>query len=322
MINNYTSIYHSTTLSFILNSLMLSFGLFGNLIVMIVFSSKALKKFPSRNIYRALIIFDSITLIYNVNNEFLTIFNINWWWTSEILFKISVYLMTAFSTPYLLVFISIEKYITIRYPLTKIIKNQIFQTVIVFFLIACNLIVYHLIFYSKLKPVDFTSNQYNSTSESNEPFEPREAIHIASIINLIYLAGLPFVLMLIFTILLIRTIFKSRIRILRQNNQHDRNRLKKDIQFAISSIFMNLFYLLLYLPSCIYAILHSDAFVFKTDLYNIFVSLTFLNFCDHFYILICFNSVFRREVLIIFRLKSRLFQANVSKQRVLNNVIT
>jgi len=107
MINSYTSIHHSIALSFILYGLILLFGLFGNLIVMIVFAGKAFKKFPMRNVYKALIIFDSFTLIYNINNEFLT--NINWWMTSGIFFEISVYFMTFFSAT----FCSIEKYITI-----------------------------------------------------------------------------------------------------------------------------------------------------------------------------------------------------------------
>jgi len=119
MINSYTSIHHSIALSFILYGLILLFGLFGNLIVMIVFAGKAFKKFPMRNVYKALIIFDSFTLIYNINNEFLTNFNINWWMTSGIFFEISVYFMTVFSAPYLLVFISIEKYITIAIRTTK-----------------------------------------------------------------------------------------------------------------------------------------------------------------------------------------------------------
>jgi hypothetical protein len=156
---------------------------------------------------------------------------------------------------------------------------------------------------------NYTVNQFNSTTE-NEYFDIREVIYISGIIYCVYLVGLAFILMLLFSILLVHTILKSRLRILRFTNQRDRNRLKKDIQFAISSIFMNFFYLLVYLPACIYRILKSDHFVFKTDLFNIFHSIAFMHFCDHFYILFCCNTMFRREVLVRFRLKSRVYKIN------------
>ncbi len=155
---------------------------------------------------------------------------------------------------------------------------------------------------------NYTVNQFNSTTQ-NEYFDIREVIYISGIIYCVYLVGLAFILMLLFSILLVHTILKSRLRILRLTNQRDRNRLKKDIQFAISSIFMNLSYLLIYLPAGIYPFILNEL---STDLYyNVFVSLVYINYCDHFYILFCFNSVFRYRVLILFGLKPSLYQAGI-----------
>ena len=115
--------------------------------------------------------------------------------------------------------------------------------------------------------------------------------------------GLPFVMMMIFSSLLIRTILKSRVKILRSTSQRNRNSLRKDIQFAISSISLNFFFLFTHLPFSIYVLIGYDSL---TDLYwNYLGSLVFLDLCDHFYILFFFNSVFRRELLILFRFKSR-----------------
>ncbi len=308
--------YSNYTLSFILNGLILLIGLFGNVIVMIIFSSKALKKFPSRNLYRALVIFDSLTLIYNISNEFLINFEIIWYSSSGFLSKIFFYCTAVFLTPYFLVFISIERFITIRYSNIKTFRNPKFQTIIIFVLIGCNLIVYHPILYtstpSKIILVNNnTSNQYNYTVKYNEYIDLSRVIDLWGILILIFLAALPFIIMLIFSILLIHTIFKSRLRILRLTNQHDRKKLKKDIQFAFSSIFMNLFYFILFLPLCFFLIFKKYDVLDKTEIWNVFYSLSFFNLCDHFYILFCFNSIFRQEVIILFRLNPRLYQANV-----------
>jgi hypothetical protein len=287
-------------MNFISRALILLFGLIGNLIVLVVFSTKALEKFPPRNIYRILVILDSFTLTYGITNDFLV-----WSEESELLCRLDLYLRVAFSAPYLLVFISIEKFITIRYPHTKTIKNQKFQMIIILIIIACNLIVYHPIFYlnSFKKQINNTDRHYEIECNGEE-FQK-----IFGTLDLIYYGVVPFVLMLIFSILLISTIVQSRLRILRLTNQRDRNRLKKDIQFAISSIFMNLSYLLIYLPAGIYPFILNEL---STDLYyNVFVSLVYINYCDHFYILFCFNSVFRYRVLILFGLKPSLYQAGI-----------
>ncbi len=287
---------YSITLNFITRGFIILFGLFGNIMVMIVFSAKAFKKFPSRNIYRILVVFDSILIIFSISIEFLKNFG-SIFLISELFGKIVSYFESAFLTPYLLVFISIEKFITIRFPNNKIIKKSKFQTILVFALMACNLIVYHPFFYLNIYKANNSSNQ-----TSQEVI--REANNAFGIICYIYNIGLPFIIMMVFSTLLVHTIFKSRLRILRLTNQHDRNRLKKDIQFAISSIFLNLFFLILYLPNTVYSFIKTDL---NTDLFvNIFTSLTYINFCDHFYILFCFNSVFRRRVLVLLRLKSQL----------------
>jgi hypothetical protein len=297
---------YSFTLNYALRGVILLFGLLGNLIVMVIFSTKNFLSFPSRNIYRVLILFDSIFLILSISNDFLMNFGIIWYGASELLCKTYQYTLCALVTPYFLVFISIERFITIRFPSNKMIKKHSFQTIIVFILFACNLIYFQPYLYL----ISFKIN-INNTNISNENecinFD-KETAQTLNLLGLIYIVGLPFVLMLTFTILLIYTILKSRLKILRLNNQRDRNRLKKDVQFVISSVFMNIFHLLLYLPVTVYTFLGTD---FLTDLYyNIFLSLVYIDLCDHFYVLFCFNSVFRREFLIIFRLKSRLYRAN------------
>lgn len=54
--------------------------------------------------------------------------------------------------------------------------------------------------------------------------------------------------MLLFSILLIYAILKSRLKILKLGTRHDRNRLMKDVKFAISTISLNICYIALILP--------------------------------------------------------------------------
>jgi len=268
----------------------------------IVFLAKAFKKFPSRNIYIVTAVFYSVFLIYEIAGEFLINCSIISFPSTDILIKLGSFLFYAFLSPYLLVFISIEKFITIRLPHNNLVKNHKFQTLIVFVLIACNLIAVHPIFY-----LDLYKIQMNNTSNQTKLEYSKEYFDFL-IFFLIYFTVLPFIIMMIFSFLLIETILKSRLRILRLTNQHDRNRLKKDIQFAISSIFLNIFYLLLNLPYFVYILLSSD--LYSDLLSNVLTTLFLIQFCDQFYILFCFNSVFRRNVLIMFRFKLQLYQAN------------
>ena len=122
---------YSINLSFIYMVLLLLFGLFGNLIVMTVFSTKEFKRSPSRSIYKFLIIIDSITLVNTISIEFLMSLNFvypnlnfKWWLYSEFLTKFYFYISHTLNTAYLLVFISIEKFITIRYSNIQSIKDH------------------------------------------------------------------------------------------------------------------------------------------------------------------------------------------------------
>ena len=213
----------------------------------------------------------------------------------------------SLNTHYLLAFISFEKYISIRFAGNKIMKKQWFQTLVIFIIFAANLIVYHSVFYL----ISFEKQEINNTKNiSNfgiefECYDHFEEIRLkTSIILFIYRTILPFISIMIFTTLLIYTIFKSQMRILRLANQHNRNRLRKDIQFAISSIFLNISYFLFQLPVFIFIFLSND---FYTDLYiNFFIFLLCLNLGDHFYVLFCSNSIFHREVLILFRYKTNI----------------
>jgi hypothetical protein len=119
---------------------------------------------------------------------------------------------------------------------------------------------------------------------------------IIDLIDLINFAIVPFALMLIFSLLMIVTIFKSRLRILRLTNLHDKNRLKKDIKFAVTSIILNLFFIILNLPLCIQNFVEIENFYIEDINLCFYLS----NFCINFYVLVASNSIIRSEVYNLF----------------------
>ncbi len=201
---------------------------------------------------------------------------------------------------WLLVLASIDKFISIVFPkLKRLNKNA----EILFF------VVFNLVYLSPLAIFcELWTNQYYNGTNINETLKspttngtnitltiecqyPEFYINIELVISIL----IPFIAMLIFTSLLVRVIFKTRLKILNVNNRRDRNRLKKDIQFAITNISLNVLFICLDLPYFIIRILKMS-----TDILNNFHS---FSFCMSFYILFITNSIFRHEILKMFGLK-------------------
>ena len=187
----------------------------------------------------------------------------------------------------MLVLTSIDKFITIAFPnLKKINKNLEILFVIVFNFVYLS--PYAILCEKK-------QGQYSNATGSNESISicqyPEFYIDIELVISIL----IPFIAMLVFSILLVKVILQVRLRILNINNRRDRNRLKKDIKFAVTNISLNIMFICLDLPFFIIVILKMD-----TIILNNFHALTF---CMNFYVLFITNSIFRHEILRMFGLK-------------------
>lgn len=119
---------------------------------------------------------------------------------------------------------------------------------------------------------------------------------------------LPSIFMIIFSILLIHTVFRSRLRFVRNYTKKENLTFKRDIRLAISSILINVIYVLLSLPvSVVY--LFND---YLTEYYfNLLSFITFylfiISYSINFYIVILTNSLFRNECSILFKRKRLVF---------------
>jgi hypothetical protein len=200
-----------------------------------------------------------------------------------------------------LVYISVEKFINIAFHSKRFIfkrtKNQIiFLILLCFFTIIFNINV--------LFSVDILVFSDNSSSSSFcFPIDNEQAL-ILAYMDLVKLIILPFSLMIIFSILLILSILKSRKRVNINDSIRERKRLFKDIRFSISLISMNLLFILLNLPLGILSFFTKDYLTFG-ELYVAFGYIYYLASSINFYLIFLTNSLFRKEFLILFKIKSK-----------------
>lgn len=208
---------------------------------------------------------------------------------------------------WLLVYLSIQKFISIKVTIGESKEN--FQKLIIFLILLYNLVYYspilllvHLVNQPGNNALDLNSTFLNDTNQTaSTKYECNFSIlyqeNTYSWMDLLNLTILPFSLMISFSLILLHTIFQSRSRISRINTVQDRNRLKKNIKFGISSILINLFFVILHLPICI----ANFFFEFFHNYYDLILSIYYSSYCINFYILFIFNSIFRKEVLLLFK---------------------
>jgi len=299
---------YNVLLSRILRGSILVIGILGNTIGLIIFSRKAFKNFPSRYVYIALALIDTFNLIFAIVRDLLI--SPSNYWSNLFVCKTFMFIAISFgaTSPWLLVFISVEKFISIRLPNFKLFRQQSFQTAIVLAIILFNLVynnpfIYSFTFVNQSKNITVNISQFDFNHQVICYYDENKR-KLATILNLINSSLVPFLFMVIFSVLLVHTIMKSRLRVLRMSSNHDQSRLRKDIQFAISSVAMNLFFLLFTFPFKFGHFLSNDPY---TDLFfNLIFFLFYLSFCDNFYILFFLNKIFNKQVFILFGLKQQL----------------
>ena len=205
------------------------------------------------------------------------------------------YALDALS-PWCLVYISIEKFISIAYPGKRLIfkkkNNQI-----IFFIILCLFnFIYHLNipFSVDIEIID------NKSNYSICFFNSYENQLITSNMDLINYILIPFFLMILFSLLLIGSIFKTRSRVDINNSDREHKRLRQDIKVALSLLLMNFIFILLNLPLEISLLLPSSYYNF--DIYVLLSYIFNISSAINFYLILLTNSLFRQEFYSLFKI--------------------
>lgn len=267
--------------------LILIVGVTSNILGLIIFARKRFRKFSTRYIYITILAIDVTYVLFRV------LMKLDWLrlTQSDLLCKLNLFIVFGYfpTSSYLQSYVSFERFISIKYPRVKFVKKISSQCVII-----TVTAVYSIGLYSPL----FVWTSSNKNNTNNCVMDSAEHLTI-DLIDLINTCLIPFILTSVFTGLLVHTIFKSRLAIIRMNNQRDRNRLKKDIKFAVSSVFLNILFFTFNFPACIV----NTFFLSESDLMEVLDFLFYASFCINFYVLIFFNSIFRKEFFLFMKLK-------------------
>lgn len=279
-------------------AVLLVIGLHGNTIQYIVFSQKSLMKLTSHNIYRVLAVQDSLYLLFSVVNDILVKTNVYKDYDSLFVCKlISVYFNFSFSpiSAWLLVYISIDRYLSIKHSSFILARNKLFQIFIICLVYLYNLGYYApLIFYTKIIETTVNSTKNDSSLECKREY-------FFYIMDLVNLAVLPFCFMLLSSILLTQNIFKSRLKLLRSPTNYYIKKIRKDIIFCVSCLLQNMVHFLFTLSVGVIDILQDVDQVTIECIYLIY----YMGYSVNFFILFASHSIFRGETIKLFNKKLR-----------------
>ena len=106
---------------------------------------------------------------------------------------------------------------------------------------------------------------------------------------------LPSILIMIFSILLGKEVIKSRSRISANFEREENEYFYNNIRLAISSICLNIIYILVQMPISIYDFLPNYTLI---DGYNFVYYLFYLSYSINFYIIFISNSLFRKQFIL------------------------
>ncbi len=286
--------------TFIAKIVLLFCGLVGNMIGLLVFARKSIdKKIKTKRIYQALLFIDSVFLFSQVLEDSLDSLNIKLSHMSIIACKLRGYWNFSIGaiTIWYLVFITIERYLQIKFNHFKLLQQKNFQRLIIILVSVYSLVAYSpfAIFYSITTDYDSTLNETYIYCY----FEDTYVEFVMFTFDTINASVLPFVIITIFSCLLIYTVISSRIRAMRMRSSSEKNKLLKDIRISISILIINLT-ILLTLPIQIANYFFSDLDPF---LYDICCCVMYSYYCLDAYILYIINSNFRNEFDLMLSLK-------------------
>lgn len=291
--------------------LIILFGLIGNLLTFIVYSSKELEKLPVNIYFRFLSITDSLNLLIYLPLLIKFVFEHDFQIISDTTCKFFVYISFAMPSMsvFVLIILSLDRAICVKYPNNKLFRQKKSQIISIVIITLFNMGIYTAVGFS-----------YTKEATLNYTVCACRQVTVCNIIKWIDVFNafiLPFLIMISCSFIVIIQIRKSKLRIethqLSRQNSHclkSSNALlhNKNVQFACVSFGLNLVFLVCNLPITIYQLKHFDYYDEGVIDEHLFYSLAELIFYAHFglsfFVHVLFNIKFRSELarLIIHKL--------------------
>jgi hypothetical protein len=273
--------------------IILVFGLVGNYLGFKTMQRPKMIEIGPRNTYKYLFITDTIYLAFIIVTYLQYSFNIDLTILSNVICKLWWYIVCSFDSQssMLLVYISIDRYVSIKIPSIRyFMRKRNNQLIFYIFKLMFDFIYYLPVVYN------FTLIRTNETLICT--FKDQYSQQLIFYMDLANLLIFPSILILIFSILLGIEVIKSRSRILDNFLKEENEYFFNNLSATISSIVLNIIYLLLVIPFAIYSFLPNYAeingFIFSYYLF-------YLTFSINFYILFISNSLFRKESILFLK---------------------
>ena len=272
-------------------------GIVGNIISFIVFSRKTFQK-NSISIYcRTLAIFDMYIVLSIITDFYNILYN---YYIANYSDAVCVAMSYAYHAVgpipgWILVAFSIDKAISLK-KVTSVMKKPNLHYMIVIGIVLFNLLLYiEVPIFLRLFPLQI----YGMTFYVCDP----STLSFGNVLNIVYIiegSALPFLIMVISSLVTIKTLRDSRHHV-EIVGSVDEKRKSRDRKFAITSITFNVLFIVLKMPLLVCVAIGYN-FV-STYVYYIALALYFLNYSISFIVHFSTNSLFRRELFILLRIR-------------------
>ncbi len=276
---------------------------FGNILGYVVMLRRKMIKIGARSIYRYLFITDSLFISQIVVDALFTQFSYD-------ITKLSIYTCNTYYyfsytlasiSPMLLVYIAMERYVSIKYPARRLFLRKT-QNQFKYLLIV---IAYNMLFYF---PLLFAFEIRSTYTTGSTECHFVDSLHelILSLMDLINRVLVPCVLITLSTCMLLHCIFKSRHRVLKNYTIAENRNFKKDIKLTFTSVCLNVIYVLLVVPLPIFLLVNGakESKTVSDACFYIFFILFYVSFGVNFYVILVSNSLFRSQFINLFKLQS------------------
>jgi len=276
---------------YLMSPIIFIIGLVGNILGFIVLLRKNLIKIGPREMYRFLFIMDIIILQTLTVTYLSSALNLNILIISKVACKLFGYLSlwTGSITPYILIYISVDKIIATKYPTRKYFLRKTETQIIYFLIITSYSSVYYLetlfIFDVIQLPIS------NSTTLSVCFTSNYELFHIGILMDILNRVLIPTILMFLTSIIFLNSIWKLNQRIA-QNFGTNKN-LRKQISRIVSLLILNIFFIFSSLPISIVGFFYTNLDIEFSACYYF----RFIAYSINFYVFLFTNSLFRKEFL-------------------------
>ena len=307
----------TATFTFTMNTISaitVGIGFIGHILTIIVFLRKPFRNNSISTYCISLAIVECLALFKFAQAIGVLAYGINIADLSDELCKSFNYILTVLSSiqPFIIATFSIDKLLSMQTRSFPILQRKWFQLTIVSAIVIFNAAIY--IYYPiLLKRRELSPGRFLCDLSAMSFFT---ILTIESFVGII----LSFITMITTSVLTIRQLYKSRSSIERVGNV-GKKRKSRDAKYAITSVTMNILFIILKLPFMIFFFLNAYLLYYNVYFYNISGFFYYLFTSLSFFIHLATNSIFRREFLLLIRL-SKGNQANVSNMNSRANRIT